>query len=153
MDGNIPRGIFWALHLYEEDRPLEDRLAALRQAPESTVTSHRGGAPGRARRGALPGAEVSMLPMLLTECGGIGFGDAGGGAFSYGDIPETEHAFQRRIEQTLGEIAASPSLAGYVWTQLTDVQQEINGLLTFDRQPKLALETLRALFSQAGARP
>ncbi|MBL6719150.1 MAG: glycoside hydrolase family 2 [Pseudomonadales bacterium] len=146
-------GDFWTLHLYEEDRPLEDRLAALRQAPESTVTSDWGGAPGRARRGALPGAEVSMLPMLLTECGGIGFGDAGGGAFAYGDIPETEHAFQRRIEQTLGEIAASPSLAGYVWTQLTDVQQEINGLLTFDRQPKLALETLRALFSQAGPRP
>ena len=27
-------------------------------------------------------------------------------------------------------------VAGFVWTQLTDVEQEQNGLLTYDRKPK-----------------
>jgi len=39
-----------------------------------------------------------------------------------------------------------------VWTQLTDIQQEINGLLYFDRQPKLPLSTLRQIFSSIGTR-
>ena len=28
-------------------------------------------------------------------------------------------------------------LAGFCYTQLTDIEQEINGLLTYDRQPKV----------------
>lgn len=34
---------------------------------------------------------------------------------------------------------------GYCYTQLTDVEQEINGLLTYDRVPKLPLELIRAI--------
>jgi beta-galactosidase/beta-glucuronidase len=140
-------GDLWTLHLYEEERPLEERLAALRRDPETAVTNSWGGTPGQERRGALPGADVSGLPMLLTECGGIGFGDRGEDRFAYGDFPETEAELLRQIQGTLEKISASPSLAGYVWTQLTDVQQEVNGLLYFDRRPKLPLPTLRACFS------
>jgi hypothetical protein len=141
-------GDLWTLHLYEEERPLEERLAALRQDPETAVTNSWGGTPGRERRGALPGADVSGLPMLLTECGGIGFGDGGEDRFAYGDFPETEAELLRQIQDTLEKISASPTLAGYVWTQLTDVQQEVNGLLYFDRRPKLPLPTLRTCFSR-----
>jgi hypothetical protein len=31
-------------------------------------------------------------------------------------------------------------LAGFCYTQLTDIEQEINGLLTYDRQPKVPAE-------------
>ena len=87
--------------------------------------------------------------MLLTECGGIGFGEGSEDpGFAYGDFPETEAALLRQIQGTLEKITASPTLAGYVWTQLTDVQQEVNGLLYFDRTPKLPLATLRACFSE-----
>ena len=41
-------------------------------------------------------------------------------------------------------------LQGFVWTQLTDIQQEINGLLYFDRRPKLPLTTLKEIFSRIG---
>ncbi|MFZ8914378.1 MAG: hypothetical protein ACO2YP_07285 [Pseudomonadales bacterium] len=114
------------------------------------MTNSWGGTPGRERRGALPGADVSGLPMLLTECGGIGFGDGGADRFAYGDFPQTEAVLLRQIQGTLEKIAASPSLAGYVWTQLTDVQQEVNGLLYFDRTPKLPLASLHACFSGCG---
>ena len=35
--------------------------------------------------------------------------------------------------------------AGYCYTQLTDVMQEINGLLTPDRKPKMDVERVRAI--------
>jgi hypothetical protein len=33
-------------------------------------------------------------------------------------------------------------VAGYCYTQLTDIEQETNGLLTFDRRPKVAPEII-----------
>jgi hypothetical protein len=39
-------------------------------------------------------------------------------------------------------IAALPFLAGFCYTQLTDIEQEINGLLTYDRRPKLPPERI-----------
>jgi hypothetical protein len=47
-------------------------------------------------------------------------------------------------------IDAAGSLQGFVWTQLTDIQQEINGLLYFDRTPKLPLPILRAIITSVG---
>ena len=35
-----------------------------------------------------------------------------------------------------------PFLAGFCYTQLTDIEQEINGLMTYDRQPKVAPEKI-----------
>jgi hypothetical protein len=33
-------------------------------------------------------------------------------------------------------------LAGFCYTQLTDIEQEINGLLTYDRKPKVEVERI-----------
>jgi hypothetical protein len=45
-------------------------------------------------------------------------------------------------------VLATPHVRGYCYTQLTDVEQEQNGLLTYDRQSKLPLEAYRAIFSR-----
>jgi hypothetical protein len=105
---------------------------------------------GLKRVGALPGANVEGLPILLTECGGVGFGHYSEEDFSYGEIPQTEQAFETQIREIAAMIGAAPQLQGFVWTQLTDIQQEINGLLYFDRRPKLPLATLREIFEQLG---
>ncbi|MBC7812893.1 MAG: hypothetical protein H7175_17185, partial [Burkholderiales bacterium] len=39
----------------------------------------------------------------------------------------------------------SPLVQGFCYTQLTDVEQEINGLLTYDRQPKVDLAIIREI--------
>jgi hypothetical protein len=39
-------------------------------------------------------------------------------------------------------VAALKFLAGFCYTQLTDIEQEINGLLTYDRQPKVDAEMI-----------
>jgi hypothetical protein len=47
-------------------------------------------------------------------------------------------------------ISSLPFVAGFCYTQLTDIEQEINGLLTYDRQPKITPEQVsdihRAMF-------
>ena len=44
-------------------------------------------------------------------------------------------------------------MSGFVWTQLTDIQQEINGLLTFEREPKFDLSAMREIFVNVGPGP
>ena len=87
---------------------------------------------------------------MLTECGGVGFdaGDHTRDAFAYGDLPTDAATLEQELRQIMASIKASTTLQGFVWTQLTDVQQEINGLLYFDRRPKLPLSTLRGIFAE-----
>jgi len=42
-------------------------------------------------------------------------------------------------------LRALPFVAGFCYTQLTDIEQEANGLLTDDRRPKVAPEYIAAL--------
>ena len=141
-------GDLWTLHLYSENRAVASRLEALIEDPSESVTDEHG---GHRRAGALPAAEVAGLPILLSECGGIGFGRYSDSDFSYGDIPQSEKALEQQIRQITHMIYAAKSLQGFVWTQLTDIQQEINGLLYFDRTPKLPLAIINALMTGNGS--
>ena len=142
-------GDLWTLHLYFENRDVATRLDELIADPSKSVTDEYG---GHERAGALPAAAVTGLPILLTECGGIGFGSYSDSDFSYGDIPQSEEALEQHIRQITDMIHAAGSLQGFVWTQLTDIQQEINGLLYFDRKPKLPLASINALMTGIGSK-
>ena len=64
-------------------------------------------------------------------------------AWGYAGIPQTEEEFKARYEETFKALFSIADFCGYVYTQLTDVQQEINGLLTADRKPKFDVEWLK----------
>jgi hypothetical protein len=66
-------------------------------------------------------------------------------------VPETELALEQQVSAIATEVHEASRLQGFVWTQLTDVQQEVNGLLYFDRTPKLPLATYRRIFGGVGA--
>ena len=90
--------------------------------------------------------------FLVTEYGGIAFtniglqGDAGGmESWGYHDKVESEEAFFARFRSLTDAIRAIPYCQGYCYTQLTDVMQEVNGLVTPDRKPKVDPEKLAAL--------
>jgi beta-galactosidase/beta-glucuronidase len=139
-------GDLWTLHLYHDaQRTLDERLAVLLADPRQAVTEG-----DRPRVGALVNSDPSNLPVMLTECGGVGFetGSATKDAFAYGELPTDTTALEHEIRQIMASINASETLQGFVWTQLTDVQQEINGLLYFDRRPKLPLTTLQEIFGK-----
>ena len=140
-------GDLWTLHLYVEQKNLTQRLNELIESPGSSVTEGNGMG---SRAGALPGANVEGLPILLTECGGVGYGRFGDSDFSYGDLPKTEVELEEAIREIAQMIRAASTLQGFVWTQFTDVQQEVNGLLYFDRTPKLPIETLREIITGIG---
>ncbi|WP_123043355.1 glycoside hydrolase family 2 protein [Cohnella candidum] len=82
-------------------------------------------------------------PIMITEFGGIAYqSDKGWG---YGRQVDSDEEFLKRFEGLTRAIKSVDSICGYCYTQLTDVQQEINGLLTEDRKPKVPLEKIREI--------
>lgn len=53
-------------------------------------------------------------------------------------------AFER-IASLWNAISRIPAFAGICYTQLTDVEKEVNGLLTYDRKPKFDVKMIREL--------
>ncbi len=54
----------------------------------------------------------------------------------------SEEEFLADYERIVDVVRASADLCGYCYTQLTDVEQEMNGLLTYDRRPKCDLKKI-----------
>jgi beta-galactosidase/beta-glucuronidase len=109
------------------------------------------------KRGVLPGADPAGRAVVLTECGGIGYLGPDASPlerelFVYGRLPRSAAELEARLRDLVAGIEAAPGLAGFVWTQFTDVQQERNGLLDFERRPKLPLALLREIFGAIGTR-
>jgi hypothetical protein len=98
----------------------------------------------------LPGGQYRGQPIVLSEVGGFlsepGTDDAPRDRLFdyYGSVRSGEEllARYRDLVETLGTLTF---LAGACYTQFTDVEHEKNGLLTFDRQPKVAPEQVAAL--------
>lgn len=136
-------GDAWALHLYQQSgRDLLERLKVLIDNPRLGVADTEG-----ARVGALHPDRVQGLPILITECGGVGYDPdrrPSSEDFAYGDWPQNEGEFKARLSDLFNALNASNQIIGFVWTQLTDVAQEINGLLYFDRTPKVDIDWLCA---------
>jgi beta-galactosidase/beta-glucuronidase len=94
----------------------------------------------------VPGFEYKGEPVLVTEFGGIAYQkDAQSG---WGYTTATDDAeFIRRYQDVVSAIIISEQVQGFCYTQLTDVEQEINGLLTYDRQPKIDLALIQEITS------
>lgn len=92
------------------------------------------------------GCRYGGQPVLLTEFGGIAMQSECGedGAWGYNSGAKDEAEFLTRYEDLMRGIHAHAELKGFCYTQLTDVQQEVNGLLTPDHRPKFDLERIRA---------
>ncbi|MFB9279288.1 glycoside hydrolase family 2 protein [Cohnella cellulosilytica] len=89
-------------------------------------------------------------PVLVTEFGGIAFRQSEWEGWGYSGA-SNEEDFERRLRVVFGALQSSPLVQGFCYTQITDVEQEINGLLTYDRKPKLPLETIRSIVLGQGA--
>ena len=94
--------------------------------------------------------EYAGQPYLVDEFGGIFWKTEGipEGSWGYGEAPQTLAEFYERLEGLIRVLLEQPHVVGYCYTQLTDVEQECNGLYTYHRQPKFDLERIAALFRQ-----
>lgn len=94
------------------------------------------------------GSEYQGEPVMITEFGGVALQeDVSGGAWGYRNPATTKDELLERLERLLKIITADDRLQGYCYTQLTDVFQEVNGLLYPDRTPKCELEAFRRIFA------
>lgn len=88
-------------------------------------------------------------PILLTEFGGINFQEENQQNWGYTTIQNGEEYLQE-YGRLLHAIGASQALYGFCYTQLTDVEQETNGLLTYDRCFKVDPEKICKITQTTG---
>lgn len=69
-------------------------------------------------------------------------------SWGYGQGPRTIEEFYQRLEGLTDAILAVPYMSGYTYTQLTDVEQEQNGVYNYDRTPKFDMERIRSIFGK-----
>ncbi|RKY63678.1 MAG: beta-galactosidase, partial [Candidatus Latescibacterota bacterium] len=60
-------------------------------------------------------------------------GQAGWG---YGQRPKSKQEFLRRYRALTTALLRHPRMYGFCYTQLYDIEQEVNGLMTYDRKMK-----------------
>lgn len=101
-------------------------------------------------------------PYIIDEFGGIKWDpatmdkDAPGSneeknrwqSWGYGKDVESVEEFYHRLEGQVETILGLDHICGYCYTQLTDVEQETNGVYFYDRREKFDREKIRAIFSR-----
>lgn len=90
-------------------------------------------------------------PIMLTEFGGIAYtpkhyNDEDWGYTSVQNAEDYLEEYQRIMDA----IGASKALQGFCYTQLTDVEQETNGLVTYQREEKVPLSSIKAINERVG---
>lgn len=107
-----------------------DRLAVDGTLYEHVLKDH----PGRQK--------YNGEPVFISEYGGIKWeADKSTKAWGYGDDVKSEEEFAARFAGLTYAITANPEILGFCYTQLYDVEQEQNGLFTYERQAKFTNKT------------
>lgn len=73
------------------------------------------------------------------------------GSWGYGKRPTEIEEVYARIDGLTKALTDHPNIAGYTYTQLTDVEQEQNGIYHYDRSPKFDAERLKKIFAAPAA--
>jgi beta-galactosidase/beta-glucuronidase len=84
---------------------------------------------------------------FVSEYGGIWWNpeQKDNKAWGYGERPRTEEEFLKRYEGLTMALLNHPGMCAFCYTQLTDVEQEVNGLYTYDRKPKFDPAIIREI--------
>lgn len=126
------------VHAYEQDP--EKFASFYEKLSEGKVVDHCG------TRQTYDGS----VPFFVSEYGGIRWTKDTGG-WGYGKAPEKEEEFLARLKGLTDVLLDNPNIFGFCYTQLTDVEQEQNGLYTYDRKPKFSPEVISPIFSRKAA--
>lgn len=104
---------------------------------------------GRTDLPYLPGYAYRDEPLIISEFGGVQLAGSGGWGYSQASGP---HEFLETYRAMVDALMGPGPVEGFCYTQLTDIEQEQNGLLTFERQPKVAPELIRPITRTAKLR-
>ncbi len=96
-----------------------------------------------------PGFEDEGQPIILSEFGGVAFVNAtkteeNKRAWGYTTCLDGDD-FIKELTRIYTAIANSNCIVGVCYTQYTDVEQEVNGMMTYDRKFKVDPERIKAI--------
>lgn len=105
--------------------------------------------PDNAKAALAPGFQYNGTPVYLSEFGGVSYVMPGSKApeesWGYAGVMKSQADAMARISTLWEALAKLPQIGGICYTQLTDVEQEINGLMTYDRKPKFDVAEIKKL--------
>lgn len=128
------------LHDYEEvGDVLKARYTECKDEIMSTEVYHSSGKSAFAN-----GYEYKGQPVIISEYGGIAFNNDDSG-WGYGNKVNTKEEFIKRFDEITTAVKEIPYVCGFCYTQVSDVQQEINGMMDMERNFKVNPEIIREI--------
>lgn len=132
------------LHDYTQYREQLDDRYGTKEAIEKSLTEMR---PTR-RRLVLRPEDQRGQPVMLTEFGGLSIHPKMGKAWFGYATAQSDEEYLAMMKSLFDAIYESTDIAGFCYTQLTDTQQETNGLYDENRKLKLPADKLRDIIWQ-----
>ncbi len=134
----------WSVHNYEQDGA---KLA-------EQLKFEEGKEPYRNSRDKHYLAVYEGQPYMVDEFGGIPWmaEKDRGNSWGYGGMPANPEEFYKRLEGQIDALLKSEHVWGFCYTQLTDVEQEKNGVYYYNRTPKLDMKRIKAIFEKIPSR-
>jgi hypothetical protein len=99
-------------------------------------------------------AHTPNAPVLCTEFGGVNITSASGQdshherGWGYTTASDPKDLLAR-VAALCDAVVHAGHICGFVYTQTTDIEQETNGLYTYDRRAKLPAAKVRAIIERA----
>ena len=95
-------------------------------------------------------AKYEGQPYIVDEMGGLGWipKEQRANSWGYGAQIESEEEFFDILEKEIDAFAACPHVVGFCYTQITDVEQEKNGVYYYDRRPKFDAAKWKAIIGK-----
>lgn len=90
-------------------------------------------------------------PVFVSEYGGIQWIEGKEDGWGYGEAPKTEQEFIERYKGLTNALLDAPNMFGFCYTQLYDVEQEKNGLYTYERKAKFDMDIFRKINTRKAA--
>ena len=90
-------------------------------------------------------------PIYVSEYGGIRWPDDTVEGWGYGNAPKTPEEFFARYKGLTEALLQDPEICGFCYTQLYDIEQEVNGIYAYSREPKFDVSIVREINQQKAA--
>ena len=90
-------------------------------------------------------------PIFVSEYGGIRWVENTVTGWGYGIAPETAEEFFARYKGLTDVLLNNEDICGFCYTQLYDIEQEINGLYTYERKAKFDINIIKEINQQKAA--
>lgn len=130
----------WSVHDYTRE-------------PEKLIANHTfktGVEPYRNVKGKNYLANYAGQPYMVDEFGGLPWipKEERANSWGYGQNIDTLEDFYAILEKEIDALKACKHVVGFCYTQITDVEQEKNGIYYYDRKPKFDAARLKAIFEK-----